>query len=151
MVAVQQLLGARRAGRVEPRLITDADVPWMVELAHRRYSNRFDHQAGEMWVRGVVLRSPLMFWPMRTDNAFLIAMLSIEPWLPTETRCHVAMICADHDCMWEAVGLLRASIEWARRRRCAEWRIESATDFDLAPIALKLGAKEISPRHVLRL
>jgi hypothetical protein len=52
--------------------------------------------------------------------------------------------------MWEAVMLLRASIEWAKRRKCSLWRISSETDFDLEPIARKLGAVEPSTRWVLR-
>jgi hypothetical protein len=47
--------------------------------------------------------------------------------------------------------LLRASIEWARRRKCSLWRLSSETDFDLEPIALKLGATEANVRWQLRL
>ena len=134
-----------------PRLITDQDIPWMIELGNRRYSNHYDHMATEMWVRGIVLKSPMMFWPCRTDNAFCIAMISTTPWNPSTPEANVVLVCAEEGHMWEAVMLLRASIEWAKRRKCSLWRLSSETDFDLAPIALKLGAKEPNVRWVLRL
>jgi len=104
-----------------------------------------------MWVRNIVLKGPMMFLPIRTDHAFLIAMLSTTPWMPQTPECNVVLVCADEGKMWEAVMLLRASIEWAKRRKCSLWRLSSETDFDLQPIATKLGATEANVRYVLRL
>lgn len=123
----------------------------MQELGDRRYPGKYDRLGVEMWVRNIVLKGPMMFLPIRTDNAFMIAMLSTTPWVPQTPECNVALVCADDGCMWEAVMLLRASIEWAKRRKCSLWRLSSETDFDLEPIALKLGARERSVRYVLRL
>jgi hypothetical protein len=134
-----------------PRLLTENDCGWMLDLGKRRYSNQFDFQATEQWYRNIVLKGPMMFWPMRTDNAFCIAMLSTTPWRPATPECNVTLVCAAENCMWEAVMLLRASIEWAKRRKCSLWRLSSETDFDLAPIAHKLGATEANVRYVLRL
>lgn len=92
----------------------------------------------------------MMFWAMRTDNAFCIAMLSTTPWRPSIPEANVALVCADFGCMWEAITLLRESIKWARRRRCSLWRLSSETDFDLGPIAHKLGATEPNTRWVMR-
>lgn len=133
------------------RLITENDIAWMVELGDRRYSGRYDRLGVEMWFRNIVLKGPMMFLPIRSDNAFLIAMLSTTPWVPQTPEANVALVCADEGAMWEAVMLLRASIEWAKRRKCSLWRVSSETDFDLEPIALKLGAKERQVRYVLRL
>lgn len=122
----------------------------MLDLGNRRYSNQFDRIATEGWFRNLVLKGPLMFLPVRTDHAFLIAMLSTTPWRPSTPECNVAMICADYGCMWEAVALLRYSIEWAKKRKCWLWRLSSETEFDMEPIARKLGATEPDNRWILR-
>ena len=53
--------------------------------------------------------------------------------------------------MWEAMKLLRASIAWARKRKCVRWRMSSDTDYDLAAMARRLGVNEESPRFTLNL
>ena len=123
----------------------------MTDLGRRRYSGRYDHLGTEMWFRNIVLKGPMMFLPIRTDHAFMIAMLSTTPWSPAAPECNVTLVCADEGWMWDAVMLLRASIEWAKRRKCCLWRVSSETDFDLEPIALKLGATERQVRYVKRL
>jgi hypothetical protein len=132
------------------RLITENDIGFMLEVGDRRYPGRYDRLATEMWVRNIVLKGPMMFLPIRSDHAYLIAMLSTTPWTPATPECNIAMVCADDGAMWEAVMLLRASIEWAKRRKCSLWRLSSETDFDLGPIANKLGAKEPNTRWILR-
>ena len=143
----------RRALYQKPqlRLITENDIGWMLELGDRRYPGRYDRLGTEMWVRNIVIKGPMMFLPIRSDNAFLIAMLSTTPWMPQTPECNVVLVCAEDGHMWEAIMLLRASIEWAKQRKCSLWRLSSETDFDLAPIAHKLGATEANVRYVLRL
>lgn len=122
----------------------------MRELGDRRYPASYDRLGVEMWVRNIVLKGPMMFLPIRTDDAFLIAILSTTPWVPQTPECNVALVCAEEKHMWQAIILLRASIEWAKRRKCSLWRLSSETDYDLEPIALKLGAKERQVRYALR-
>lgn len=143
----------RRALYQKPqlRLITEDDIRWMAELGDRRYPGRYDRLGTEMWFRNIVLKGPMMFLPIRSDHAFCIAMLSTTPWTPQTPECNVTLVCADEGKMWEAVMLLRASIEWAKRRKCSLWRLSSETDFDLGPIAHKLGATEANVRYVKRL
>lgn len=114
----------------------------MVQLAKRRYSNRFDIQSAEMWVRNIVLKQPMVFLPIRTDNAFCIAMISANPWLPADWHAHIAMVCADDGKMWEAMALLRETLSWATRRNCVDWKLNSETVFQLGPLARRLGAVE---------
>jgi hypothetical protein len=120
-------------------------------LCHKRYSSRFDAQSTEAWFRNIVLKNPLLFYPTRTDNAFAISMLSCSPWFPTEFDCHVLMACADDGAMWELLKVLRASVEWARKRKVTWWRITSETNIDLWPLARRCGAHLQSPRSELRL
>ena len=123
----------------------------MLDLGRRRYSNRFDLMATEAWFRNIVLRAPLVFLPVRLESAFLIAALNIIPWVPGELEANVVLVVADDGAMWQALDLLRFSIDWAKKRRATEWRLTSETEVELGPFAKRLGAKELSPRYCLRL
>ena len=135
---------------VKPWICTEADINWMHDLGSRRYPQRFDSISTEQWFRNVVMKQPLLFYPARTENAYCISMLGLLPWLPTEVECNVVFICTEPGFMWEGIHCLRASIDWAKSRRCKLWRISSDTDYDLRAIALRLGATEVSPRFELR-
>jgi len=133
------------------RVLREDDVDWGIALAKRRYSNQWDFVGAEMWLRNIVLKSPMVFLPVRSDDAFLIAMVSVVPWLPARWESNCVMFCADEGKMWQGLALLRASIAWARQRRCVEWRVSSETDVDLAPLAKRLGAEELSARYRMKL
>ena len=135
---------------VKPRLLTEDDVPWLFYLCRKKYSQRYDAAATELWFRNIVLKSPILYLPQRTDNAFCISMLTVQTWLPAEFECHIMFMCADDGAMWEAMKLIRASIEWAKSRRCTVWKVASDTDIELAAMARRVGATEVYPRYTLR-
>ena len=129
------------------RLMVDADTPWVVELCKRKYSQHYDAVSTEAWFRSLVLPNPMKWLPIRTDHAFLIAMFSMDPWSPTQIICDIQFICADEGAMWEAVRLLRYSIDYAQKRGSTVWRLGVGWDnpTDLRPIARLVGAKEVHP------
>lgn len=129
----------------------EGDLPWLATICLKRYSHRYDQEGTEGWFRNIVLKAPLLFLPVRTNNAFTITMLSCVPWLPAEWAADVVFTCADDGAMWEVMSLLRKSIDWSRKRRASVWRIMSDTDYDVYPLARRMGAKAIKPRYVLRL
>ena len=134
------------------RLMIDDDVPWMIDLARRRYTKfPYDFISSEGWFRHIVLKSPLVFYPARAPNAFTVSMLSHEPWHPADFVTNVIFTCAEEGHMWEVVHLLRDSIEVAKKRRCTSWRIWSDTDYDIGHLARRVGAKQVMPRYELRL
>ena len=136
----------------EWRLIREDDIPWMVGLAKRRLGNHdFDLLSAEGWVRNIVLKQPMVFLPIRSADAFLIAIVSCIPWSPAKLECNVALVYAEEGHMWEAVALIRESIAWGRRRGCHEWHVSSESVFDLGPIAKRVGADECPPRYRVRL
>lgn len=135
---------------VEPWLLTENDLQWLISLGKKKYGSNYDYLTVEGWFRNIVLKAPLMFLPIRLANSFLIAMLATTPWAPSAFECNVVFVCADDGFMWEAAKLLRHSIEWARKRKCTAWRLTSDTQYDLAPIARRLGANEISPRFSVK-
>lgn len=135
---------------VRPRLLTENDIPWLYDICRRRYSNDYDPISTELWFRNTVLKSPMFFCPQRTDNAFCISQLSAQAWLPTLFNCNVAFICAEEGAAWEALKLLRCSIEWAKSRKVHTWAVSSDTPTDLKAMAYRIGATEIYPRYVIR-
>ena len=136
----------------KPRLLSEADVPWLSELFAKRYKDYpYDPVSAEGWFRNRVLKEPMLFLAQRTDNAFCITMLSVTPWVPSDYESNIVVICAEDNATWESLVLMRASIEWAKLRRCKAWRISSDTGNDILPFARRLGATEIAPRYVLKL
>lgn len=99
----------------------------------------------------MVLPNPIQYYATRTSDAFAITNLTTTPWRPSIFKADVVFICCDHGKMWQALTLLRDSIQWARDRRAAAWRFETETDYDLKPLMHKLGVKEITPRYHLDL
>jgi hypothetical protein len=133
----------------EPRLMSDEDIPWLTWLCKKRYAADYDSESTTAWFRNIVLKSPLMFYAVRSQDAFVVTMISVTPWLPNSIEANVVFVCADDDAMWQALRLLRCSIDWARRRKCTLWRLSSDTGNELGPLAKRLGAVEVSPRYVL--
>ena len=92
----------------------------------------------------------MVFLPVRDDEAFLVALISVVPWIPTNWEASVVLICADDGYMWQALGLLREAVAWAKRRKCVEIRISSETAYDIGPMAMRVGASEMPPRYSVR-
>jgi hypothetical protein len=136
---------------LDPWLLSETDLPWLRILFKKKYDLRYDPLTTESWFRNIVMKNPTMFYPVRLSSSFLIAMLACLPWLPSEFDCHIICVCADDGAMWETVKLLRGSIEWARNRKCTSWLLAGDTAFDLAPMAKRLGANELSPRFCIKL
>jgi hypothetical protein len=131
--------------------MTEADIPWLFYLCRKKYSHKYDALSTELWFRNIVLKNPLLYLPQRTDNAFCISMLTTLPWIPYEFEASIVFIVADDGRGLEALKLMRASVEWAKSRRCVAWRCSSETDSDLTAFCRRVGATEISPRFTLRL
>jgi len=129
----------------------EGDLPWLIDLCKRRYSDKYDPAGAEGWFRNTVLKSSILFYPARTEHAFTITMLACEPWSPSEFTANVVFTCAEDGAMWQVIHLLRDSITWSKKRRCVAWRMWSDTEYDVAALARRVGATEVLPRHSLRL
>lgn len=136
---------------LDPWLLSESDLPWLHFLFKKKYDARFDSLTTEGWFRNICLKNPTIFYPIRLANSFLIGMLSFLPWLPSQCDFNVICVCADDGAMWETLKLLRASVDWARQRGCKHWLLASDTVYDLAPMAKRLNANEISPRFSITL
>jgi hypothetical protein len=122
----------------------------MARLAQRRYPPEFDIMAAEMWVRNIVLKQPTSFLPIRTDDAFLVTLISVIPWLPSNWEANVVMCCAEDGKGWQCITLLRESIAWAKRHKCSEWRFRTETTYDIGPLARRVGGLPLPPCYAVR-
>lgn len=132
------------------RLLDVDDLPWLHSVFRKRYPNH-DAATTERWFRAVVVREVLNIFAARTDDALVVALATVTPWLPGEPEVNIVCICADDDAGWQVINLLRASIEWARKRNAVCWRITSDTDYDVSPLAMRVGAREVHQRFELDL
>lgn len=127
------------------------DLPWLHDLCRRRYAEDYDDDHTQEWFLNIVLRNPLMFYAVRSENAFTVAYINTFPWLPGAMECNITFICADDGKGWEALMLLRQTVAWAKKRNCKWWNLASDTDTDLGPIARRIGAREVWPRYRMEL
>src|SRR5215475_4539562 len=89
------------------RYITSQDMAWMRGLFTRRYPNNYDATTTEQWMREIVLRGPMQFQAVRTDDALCISLCTSYPWLPNDKEVSVIVILADLGKMWQTLPLLR--------------------------------------------
>lgn len=135
---------------VAVRGLSEADIPWLHDLCSRKYNYRYDAIASEQWFRNQVFKNSVLYCAVRTDNAFCITFLTVPVWFPGEYEANVLFICAEDGAHWEAMRLLRFSIDWSRIRKCTTWRLACDTAVDLGPFAMRLGATESWPRYMVR-
>ena len=102
-------------------------------------------------MREIVLKNPLKFYALRTDGALCISVMSETPWLPNKREVGVVVALADFTKVWETLPLLRASVNWARKRKAVIWRFQSDTEHDIGPLMQRIGAEPDRPRYQIQL
>lgn len=132
------------------RLIKESDRDFLINLFKMRYPD-FDLIAVDQWVTNVVMKQPLLFLPIRSSHAALIAMMTLEVWAPTEPECFVVSVTSEDGHVGETADLLRVSVEWSKQRGAVRWRFHCDTQYDVSPLMRRIGAKQASPRYVIDL
>lgn len=102
-------------------------------------------------MREVVLKNPLKFYAIRTDDALCITVMTETPWQPNAREVGVIVVLADWTKVWQTLPLLRASVNWARKRKGVVWRFQSDTEYDIGPLMQRIGAVEDRPRYQINL
>jgi len=102
-----------------------------------------------MWFTNIVLKSPMLFYPIRTENALCITSVGLEPWHPQEIEAFINTLVVRPNYIWEAMELLRESVAWAKDRGATRWRFQSDTGNDIEPLMRRLGARKLEPRFVI--
>jgi hypothetical protein len=133
------------------RDMTVADLPWLNKVCIARYPKRFDAHTTSAWFKNLVLSNPLQFLAIRSDHAFVVAHLEAMPWTAFELEVSVMFTCCEEGVrsgVWEALNLLKQSMEWGRQRKAVRWHLWSDTSFDLGPFAQRLGCEQASSRYI---
>ena len=145
-MAVPALIFPAENRAPKPRRLVSNDIPWMIDLSRRRFGSGWDQISAEGWFTGEVLTKHALYLPIRTSNAFLIALLNAMPWSLTRMEAIVLLLVTDDDAVWEGVQLLRTSVEWAKVRGAAHWRYWW-DEGDAYILARRVGAKMDTPRY----
>jgi hypothetical protein len=128
------------------RPITVSDLAWVVGLGMQRYGNHYDAGGGlEALTQAMRLKSAIAW---RTDHGFLIGNIVTTLWAPKFPTLHCLAICTEEGHHWEAIELLRESIEWARKRGCRRWLLNSDTDHRIDALAFRVGAQRAAVYEV---
>jgi hypothetical protein len=131
---------------VKSRDLNINDLPWGLSLAWERYAPFDPGAASQFYIN--VLKSQATF-KVRTDHAFLIAMITTIPWKPTEKECNILILCAEEGYHWEAVHLMRRSISWSEENGCARWWFASDTEHKVDALCRRVGAMTAHPRYFI--
>ena len=130
------------------RPVAIGDLPWLLSLASERYPP-FDPGTTLSWLAGII-NNP-QGYAIRTNDAFAIATCMAPAWHPKSPECHLLFLCAAPGEHWQAIRLARDTVRWARTQRCVKWWFSSETDYEIAAIARRLGAKRKVIRYVMDL
>lgn len=130
------------------RKVEIGDLPWLLSLADKRYRH-FDPGTTLAWLAGIIQNPQALV--SRTDDAFVIAIYTTPAWHPAEPECHVHFLCAAEGCHWQAMKLLRETVAWARGHGCVRWWFSSETQYEIGPLAKRLGARPRVMRYCLDL
>lgn len=142
---------AAPAAAADVRPITYADVDWFIDLGLRRYPKDWCPIGTEAWLRQRVLPNPASHLAIRSRNAAVVVTITYQPWTPSKFEAVVTTTMCEEGAVWEVVPLLRYSVEWAKRHRCRNWRLASETQYELGPLARRVGAKQGDPYYLLEL
>lgn len=149
VTVVAAIPAATPAAAGEVRFIGPADVQWFMDLGLRRYPRDWSPIGTEAWLRQRVLPNPASHLAIRSDHAAVVVTITYQPWTPNKFEAIVSTTMAEPGAVWELMPLLRASIEWAKRRRCVSWRIASETEYELGPLARRVGATDGKPYYMI--
>lgn len=132
------------------RPITVDDLPWVLSLGSRRYKD--GDPGGALVALSQAMRSPTAL-AIRSDYGFLVANINIVGWYPQKRNCYVLAVCVEEGHhSWDAIKLLRASVEWAKEQKCERWWFTSDLEHEreVASLAERLGAWVV-PHYVIKL
>ena len=122
------------------RPIEHGDVPWFLSLANKRYPEA--DPGGTLIALSQLMRQSTAL-TIRSDHGFLVAHILAPVWIPTQRSAHILAICTEEGHHWEAPGLLRYSVVWAREEGCQRWFVSSETKHRIHTLAHRIGASAV--------
>ena len=133
------------------RRCTKDDIPWLLELARNRYDGVNIESIGH-WIDGAADNTNLLF--IRTDHAAVSAAVFYPVYAPDKPKGGTLYIVSEKPAPWQVLALLKYARGWAKSKGCRgekAFTIDSTTGYDIAPLALRLGAKPVSVTYALEI
>lgn len=121
----------------EPRPLTIEDLPWALALAWKRYPPF--HPGAAVNFYQAALKTPTAL-KLRCEHAFLIGNIVTPAWRPDDHEFHMLVLCAVEAHHWDAIKLLRESVQWARSQGCKRWWFSSDTTYEVEALCRRIGA-----------
>lgn len=135
---------------IETWPITSTDIPWMLDLAVRRYPE-FDQASTVAWMK-TMLAMPSFICAIRSADAFVVGNVDAKVWQPWKIDCHLIFLCAEEGAHWQAQTLLRSLLDWAITGKAGRLFLASDTYVDIEIMARRLRRQvRIDRRYVLDL
>lgn len=125
------------------RRMTEADIPFFLEIAKERYPDR-NVALGVQYVR----------WAMGNANsivlcgtvAFGVASVSLKYGFEKRGRLDILAAKKGNKAVVEAFQIVRAMVRWsALQGATGHFRIDADTGVDFGPFARRLGGHEVDP------
>lgn len=131
----------------DPRLVTLADIPWVMALAEQRYPE-FDVVSSMAWLASIIQDPQVM--ACHNEHAVGIASWTSLPWQPRERRGMVFFLFSDGRTVGAAITLLDFMLKWLSSEGCVESGIDGDSTTDLSAFVRKLGGEIGPPQCIVR-
>jgi hypothetical protein len=126
------------------RRVTEADIPWGLEIAQERYRGR-SVELGVQYIRWC-LNNPNSI-VLRGSAAFGVASISMKYGFEKRARLDILAARRGNRAVVEALQIVRAMVRWATLNGAQGYfRIDADTGVDFGPIAKRLGGHEVDPK-----
>lgn len=126
------------------------DFPWVLGVAQRAFTDLDKTDCANFLY--FAINSP-SFYVVRTDHAFGCCYFESWPFNMKMRKAYEVFLADDGTpgSVWGVNTVTKAMIAWARQNGCANFRLESQTAYDLAPIARRNGFEPQHTAYILNL
>ena len=116
---------------------TERDIEECVAIAASRY-RELDVPATIAWARARINEPKLSF--LRSENAVCCVIYESTFWAPNEADARLIFLAGRMGAgLWEAYSLMKEQVRRAKALGCSKFYMGTETEFDLSPIAKRLG------------
>ncbi len=128
-----------------------SDIPWLTALAKECYGDRIEDDNGvREWLKASVNNPD--FFIARGEYAAVVVYIFRYFYAPSRPEATLIFLLGsrqERSTVWEAAQLLEHAVLWAKEKRSVVFKMDSATAFDIAPLAKRIGAKPTGQTYVV--
>ena len=133
------------------RRCVEADVPWMADIAHRRYPDEFDYESAKAWGYQQIKIPEMVF--LRGERAFGVAHTARRFNAPKRLQAYLTLLYAEpaHTQLLEPYRIVEGLVDWARERGATKFWLSDISGVDLGAFAKRLGGRLAGHTYVIDL